>query len=108
LAAVHFGIRADGNLAAATQGGQQGAFRCDGGTRVGMVESRADLLGGPAIRARFNGQGSLTHGRAHVIRGKDLGDTVVPPHALEAGGGKHDSLILTLFQFPQTRVEIAA
>src|SRR5579883_796248 len=60
------GVGADGNLAASAERCEDGAFRGDGGARVGVVELRASVAAGAGF-ARFEREGPLADRGAHHL-----------------------------------------
>src|SRR5216684_6385193 len=98
----------EGNLAAALQSGEQGAFSDDGGARFGVVERAKDFGGFGVGKATFGGNRTLTHGGEKNIGRKCFGDAIAPAEAIEAGFGEEDGVVFTALRLAEAGVDIAA
>src|ERR1051326_4816673 len=108
VAVVHGGVSADGNLAAAAEGGEHGAFGGDGNSGCLVIEALAELERFARIVARFDSERALADGGAHDVGVEQFGDAVVPAETAEAGGSENDGVVLSFIELAEASVEIAA
>src|SRR5690348_16011815 len=108
VAVVHGGVSADGDLAAAAEGGEHGAFGGDEKSGCLVLEAVAVLERLSLIDARFCSERGLAAGGAHDVGVGQFGDAIVPAETAEAGGSKNDSVVLSFVEAAEASVEIAA
>src|SRR5579859_3692006 len=100
------GIGADGDLAAAAEFGEHGAFGANGEMSPGVVEG---LAGGAsrAIDEGFDGERALAHCGQNDIGTEGFADDVAPAEAAETSGGEDDGVVIAFLDFVDAGIDVA-
>ena len=109
-------VSADGQRAAAAEHVEGGALGFDGESGVGVLEEGDGVADvrvpgfGDWMRATagFKGEGSLTGSRTDLFGREAVVDGLGALEAVEAGGGKHESVALSVSQFFEASVDVAS
>src|SRR5215472_1484644 len=103
-----FSEGADGDLAASAQTVQKSAFARGGGAGSGIVEKGKEFARRGVAIADFDGERSLSGGRAHDLGRDDVLDQLGFAQAVQAGRGEDNGVVFFVFELAQARVDIAA
>ena len=101
-------VNTDGNLTSAAESGQRGALGGDGETRGGIIEEGKSGKRDGVIDAGFQAERALAGRGTDEFRGDALAEPVGFFQAVKAGGGEQDGIHLTLGEFAQARIDVAA
>src|SRR5437899_922733 len=101
-------MSSDGDLASATEPVQQGTFGRSCGAGIPVVEKSKGFDGLRSSEARFDGDGTLSSRRTHLLDGNEFADHFVSPEAFQACSGEDDGVVLAGFQLTQAGIDIAA
>src|SRR6202030_4247942 len=107
-AIFHFCESADGNLAASTETVEQGALAGGGGAGVGVIQKAQERTRFGVTFTNFDTQRSLSGGGAHDFGGDNLLDQFGFAEAFQPGRGENDGVVLSLLEFAQAGIHIAA
>jgi hypothetical protein len=105
---LYFCEGSNGDLAAAAEFPEESTLAGGGGAGGIIIKKCDDRPGYRVTVADFDCQGALSRSGGHRFYRDHLTDQLRFAQAIQAGGGKNDSLILAGFEFAQARVNIAA
>jgi len=100
--------RSDRRTTATTQGGEEGALRCDGCMCPGIIEGGDKVQLVRVVGAHLQSKGTLSGCRQHRQRIEILADVILQPKASQPGGSKHNCIRLAILHFAHARIDIAA
>src|ERR1700761_2608761 len=101
-------VATDGDLTPSAEIGETGAFGGYCIKRVRIVQEAERGYGGGVAETRLDAKRALPGGWAELIWFEALADPVGAFEAIEAGGGEENSADLTVCEFAEASIDVAA